>query len=74
MKIFNNFSSRYENHSPSTTAGNGSNAPSSMCGNSNMDRNVKSERNNGNNNEANDDYQDESIDVSVFLNSIINIL
>ncbi|XP_030383171.1 zinc finger protein chinmo-like [Scaptodrosophila lebanonensis] len=51
-------SSRYENHSPSTTAGNG-NAPSSL------DRIVKSERNNGSANEANDDeheQMDESTD------------
>ncbi|EDW03774.1 GH11419 [Drosophila grimshawi] len=51
-------SSRYENHSPSTTAGNG-NAPSSL------DRIVKSERNNGSANEANDDERelmDESTD------------
>lgn len=53
------FFSRYENHSPSTTAGNG-NAPSSL------DRIVKSERNNGSANEANDDERelmDESTDV-----------
>ncbi|XP_034098602.1 zinc finger protein chinmo isoform X1 [Drosophila albomicans] len=51
-------SSRYENHSPSTTAGNG-NAPSGL------DRIVKSERNNGSANEANDDERelmDESTD------------
>lgn len=52
--------SRYENHSPSTTAGNGNAA-------SNLDRIVKSERNNGSANEANDDERelmDESTDVS----------
>ncbi|KAH8317581.1 hypothetical protein KR074_000962 [Drosophila pseudoananassae] len=51
-------SSRYENHSPSTTAGNG-NATSGL------DRIVKSERNNGSANEANDDdreLMDESTD------------
>ncbi|KAH8282951.1 hypothetical protein KR054_011155 [Drosophila jambulina] len=41
-------SSRYENHSPSTTAGNGNVT-------SGLDRIVKSERNNGSANEANDD-------------------
>ncbi|KAH8412379.1 hypothetical protein KR009_001612 [Drosophila setifemur] len=51
-------SSRYENHSPSTTAGNGNVT-------SGLDRIVKSERNNGSANEANDDdreLMDESTD------------
>ncbi|KAH8269319.1 hypothetical protein KR018_003654 [Drosophila ironensis] len=51
-------SSRYENHSPSTTAGNGN-------ANSGLDRIVKSERNNGSANEANEDdreLMDESTD------------
>lgn len=50
-------SSRYENHSPSTTAGNG-NLPSS-AGGSCLDRPVKTERNNGSTNEANEDEKDE---------------
>ncbi|BFF94329.1 zinc finger protein chinmo [Drosophila madeirensis] len=51
-------SSRYENHSPSTTAGNGN-------ANSGLERIVKSERNNGSANDANDDdreLMDESTD------------
>jgi len=65
------FPSRYENHSPSTTAGNGN-------ANSGLDRIVKSERNNGSANEANDDdreLMDESTDVSclkVYLGLVRN--
>ncbi|XP_055916277.1 zinc finger protein chinmo isoform X4 [Eupeodes corollae] len=49
-------SSRYENHSPSTTAGNG-NAPSGAgaC----LDRPVKTERNNGSTNEAKEEEKDD---------------
>lgn len=51
-------SSRYENHSPSTTAGNG-NAASSAVGGACLDRPVKTERNNGSTNEANEDEKDD---------------
>uniref|UniRef100_A0A0A1WL01 Broad-complex core protein isoform 6 n=2 Tax=Zeugodacus cucurbitae TaxID=28588 RepID=A0A0A1WL01_ZEUCU len=54
--------SRYENHSPGATPGNG-NVPSNLSGS--LERTVKTERNNGSTHEANDDDQsehDESID------------
>lgn len=57
MNLLEYIYSRFDNHSPSTTGGNG-NAPSSL------DRSVKSERNNGSTKEANNDDDHDDLDES----------